>query len=101
MVIVLERIFVWPCPSFEAGEEVMEKGVLQYDMDNHRSLFFRGFLGLFPGLSGAWQQDDGEERFLPWTPLPVSFAFGIGKVFGQLNLPACSPKAVNLPLSES
>jgi hypothetical protein len=79
----------------------MEKGVLQYVMGYHPSLFFRGFLGFFPGLSGVRQQDDGEERFLPWTPLPVSFEFGIGKVFSQLNLPACSPKAVNLPLAES
>lgn len=79
----------------------MEKGVLQDDMGNHRSLFFRGILGFFPGLSGVQQQEDGAEHFLPWSLLPVSFAFGIRKVFGQLNLPACSPKAVNLPLSES
>lgn len=42
----------------------MEKGALQYVMGYHRSLFFRGFLGFYPGLFGV-QQDDGEERFLP------------------------------------
>jgi len=42
----------------------MEKGALQYVMGYRYSLFFRGFLGFYPGLSGV-QQDDAEERFLP------------------------------------
>jgi hypothetical protein len=78
----------------------MEKGVLHYDMDNHGSLFSRGVLGFFPGLSGLQQQDNGEEHFLPRALLPVSYKFSVGKVFGQLDLPACSPKAVKLLLFE-
>ena len=91
----------WLCLSFEAAEKITEKGALQHAMGYHRSLFFGGFLRFLPGLSGVQQQDDREERFLPWALLPVSFASCIRKVFGQLNLPARSPRALNLPVSES
>jgi hypothetical protein len=101
MGILFGRVFLVGSVFHLKPEKIMEKGVLQYAMGSHRSLFFRGLPRFFPGLSGVQQQDDGEERSLPWALLPVSFAFSIGKVFSQLNLPALSPRAENLPVSES